>query len=167
MYLPYMGLADRIYEDAIEVYFTCRQMNGISSGQTRLLPLSSPGISASSPERPSVWRFGGSVDQCVEVKMPMFLGFTGKPSSADVTSVVYVRQPHPWTARFQPNGITDLERLCHDLDPRKCHTLSLILRPATGAKKRYQALPPSPVSVRHFYNGCGRETLKLWSNTYV
>ena len=154
-----MGLADRIYEDAIEVYFTCRQMNGISSGQTRLLPLSSPGISASSPERPSVWRFGGSVDQCVEVKMPMLLGCTGKPSSADVASVVYAGQRHPRTARFQPNNIAGFERLCHSPILQLLRPVPLSTDPETGATS---VMKPCPwfCDDNALYNGSGRETLR-------
>jgi hypothetical protein len=47
--------------------------------------------------------------------MPVFFLYTGKPSSADVASVVYTRQRHPRTARFQLNHIAGLERLCHSL----------------------------------------------------
>jgi hypothetical protein len=38
-------------------------------------------FSASSPEHRSAWRLGGSADQCIEVKMPIFLGISGTVQS--------------------------------------------------------------------------------------
>src|SRR5438105_3045605 len=64
--------------------------------------------SASSPEPRSLWRLGWSADQCVEVKVPVFLRCTGKPSSANVTSVLYARQRDPRTARLQLDHIAGL-----------------------------------------------------------
>src|ERR1700680_4560208 len=110
-----MGRGDRIYENAIEIYLHRRQVKRGSSGRARPLPLSSPAGSASSSDPRSLCRLGGSADQCVEVKIPVFFRCTGKPSSADVTSVVYARQRHPRTARLQPNDLTGLESLWHDL----------------------------------------------------
>src|SRR5712691_4938097 len=94
---------------------TWRQINKTTCGQARLLPLSSPGVSASSADGRSVWRFCWSADQRIEVEISVFFLRTAKPSRADVTSVVYARQHHPRTARFQLNDITGLEHLCHSL----------------------------------------------------
>ena len=105
--------------------------------------------SASSADRWSLWRPGWGTDQCVEVKIPVFFRCTGKPSSADVTSVVYARQRHPRTARLQLNDLTGLERLCHDLILANVTLCPSSYGAATGAKKRYGALPPSSLSAMH------------------
>jgi hypothetical protein len=47
--------------------------------------------------------------------MPVLFLCTGKPSSADVPSIVYARQRHPRAARFQLDVVTGLKRLCHSL----------------------------------------------------
>ena len=167
IFLLYMGLANRNYEDAIGYIFGWPQMKEPVPDKRGSCRYRRPGLSASSPKRWSVWRRGGSVDQCVEMKMPMFLGCTGKPSSADVTSVVYVRQRHPWTARFQPNGITDLEPLCHDLDPSKYHALALILRARNWRQEALSSPAAASCERTALCTGCERETLKLRSNTYV
>jgi len=166
IFLLYMGLANRNYEDAIGYIFGWPQMKEPVPDKRGSCRYRRPGLSASSPKRWSVWRRGGSVDQCVEMKMPMFLGCTGKPSSADVTSLVYVRQRHPRTARFQPNGITDLERLCHDLDPRNVTLCPSFCGPQL-AQKAFSSRAAASCERKALYNGCGRETLKLRSNTYV
>jgi hypothetical protein len=38
---------------------------------------------------------------------------SGKPSRADVTSVIHARQRHPRTAGFQPDDIAGFEGSCH------------------------------------------------------
>jgi hypothetical protein len=45
-------------------------------------------------------RLGRTADQCVEVKIPVLFLRIAKPSSANVTSVVYARHRHPRTADF-------------------------------------------------------------------
>ena len=80
-----MALGDRIYEDATEIYFHRRQINTARFGWA--LPLSFWAPLSSAKPRP-LWRLGWSADQCVEVKIPVFFLRTGKPSSANVASVV-------------------------------------------------------------------------------
>src|SRR6266567_620834 len=144
-----MGLADRIYQDAIEVYFhlAAKLTTPLRPGAAFAIVVTR-GPTAS-PERRSLWRPGWGTDQCVEVKIPAFFRCTGKPSSADVTSVVYARQRHPRTARLQLNDLTGLERLCHDLILANVTLCPSSYGAATGAKKRYGALPPSSLSVMH------------------
>ena len=60
--------------------------------------------------------------------MPVLFFRTGRPSSADVPSIVYARQRHSRTARFQSNVVTDLERSCHSqvlADPTPCRSVPL------------------------------------------
>jgi hypothetical protein len=45
---------------------------------------------------------------------------SGKPSRADVTSVIHARQRHPRTAGFQPNDIAGFEGSCHGSISKKC-----------------------------------------------
>lgn len=95
--------------------------------------------------------------------MPLFLRRIGKPSSADVTSIVYARQRHPWTARLQPNDIIDLERVCHDLILQLVH---FVFIPTCNWRQEAARSPVASLSDRNeLYSGCGRETLEVRSNT--
>ena len=117
------------------------------------------GHSASSPDGRPTRRLGLGADQCVDVKIPTFFHCTAKPRRADVTSVVHARQHHPRTARFQPNDITGLERLCHDLSLQISrfvpHAPSAQPTPSGVMKLCRQLLERNA-----FRNGCSREMLR-------
>jgi hypothetical protein len=108
--------------------------------------------SLSSPERRSLWRFRRSSDQCVEMELPVFSHRPGKPSSADVASVVYARQCHPRTARFQLNNIAGFERLCHSPNSN-FYAPSLFHGSETGANRHKTCRWPHDENTLH--NGCG------------
>jgi hypothetical protein len=75
------------------------------------------------------------------VKIPGFLIRSGKPSRADVTSVIHARQRHPRTAGFQLNDIAGFEGSCHSsISKSAAFTARCEKQAKQGLKRRAFAL---------------------------